>query len=48
MPDDKVRVSLEITHELLVDLQRLGLSEAEILAVVTGKFESDEHATRIA
>jgi hypothetical protein len=48
MPDDKVRVSLEIKRELLTDLHRIGLTEHDIVAVCTCKFDDDAHAARIA
>jgi predicted XRE-type DNA-binding protein len=48
MFDNKVPIRLEVTHEMLNDLARRGLNEADILAVVTGKFDSDMHFARIA
>jgi len=33
---------------MLNDLARRGLNEADILAVVTGNFDSDKHAARVA
>ena len=48
MFDTKLPIRLEVTHETLNDLARRGLNEADILAVVTGNFDSEKHAARVA